>query len=103
MRIKAITIFILSSLLIIMGCSTKNSDNPFDPRNGDSISSLSGFKSSDSVDSSSPEGEELVNFKWGEHTGELKYLNISIEYLDYFYTDNEGYPVYYIGLPMRYR
>lgn len=105
MKIRINFIIILLSgiaLFLINSCSTKDAVNPLDPRN-QNISSIGGYKSTEAIDSESEEAEEIVNFKWGKHTGELKYLDISIEYLDYFYTDEEGYPVYYIGLPMRYR
>jgi len=40
---------------------------------------------------------------WGDHNGELEFLTIEIEYINpYFYTA-EGYPGYYIGLPMCYQ
>jgi len=100
MRAKIIFSFLILAF-VILGCSSKGAENLLDPRNG--IETESRFSLTRSVDANSQEGEELVNFKWGEHNGELKYLKISIEYLDYFYKDEGGYPVYYIGLPMRYK
>jgi len=102
-----ISVLIGISLLIFIGCSAKEAVNPLDYRNDngsvDGVAVSSGFSGSRTIDADSEEGQELVLFKWGEHTGELKYLNISIKYFDYFYTDSDGYPVFYIGYPMRYQ
>lgn len=37
---------------------------------------------------------------FGKHIGELKQLQISVVYTNFFYRDAQGYPVYYIGAPM---
>lgn len=107
---KTLSVLIIFAFLFLIGCSTKEAVNPLDSRNSsddtpnaDSVESSSGFEGTRTISGDSEEGEELVNFKWGEHKGELQYLDISIEYLDYFYTDADGYPVYYIGYPMRYQ
>ena len=106
MKFKNIFILLIAaSLMLFSACSSENPLNPSDARNGggaESTGIVSDFASR-GVDSSSEEGQEAVHFKWGEHTGELKYLDISIEYLDYYGNTGEGYPIYYIGLPMRYK
>ncbi len=109
MKFKSIlSILVIIAFLFFIGCSAKDAVNPLDSRNqtealdADTAESL-GFSGTRTVDSDSDEGQELVHFKWGEHVGELKYLNVSIEYLDYYFTDPGGYPGYYIGLPMRYQ
>jgi hypothetical protein len=97
-------LLLIMLILGLIGCGEKAAKNPLDPRNETFISdSLSGFNVTRGVDASSEEGKEIVNFKWGEHIGELKCLEISITYLDYFFVDENGYPVYFIEYPMRYQ
>lgn len=110
MRLNNILIsIVIISLLMFTGCSTKSPNNPLDSRN-DTLGedTIPVFKVTRAVDSDSEEGQEHINFKWGEHKGELKYLDISIEYFDYHGTDTNGYPIYYIDPysiypPMRYK
>ncbi len=99
-----LSLMVILSLFFFLGCSSENPVNPSDARNnGANGAGGDVIFSSRTVNANSDEGEEHVKFKWGEHTGELQYLDISVEYLDYFYNDAEGYPVYYIGYPMRYK
>jgi hypothetical protein len=105
MKIRNILALILVTSLVFVSCNSREAINPFDSRNAlgnDGNASLP-YSISRGVDSKSKEGNDHVNFKWGEHTGELNKLDFSIEYLDHFGTIAGGYVIYYIGVPMRYR
>ncbi len=98
-----LSLMIIFALFFFLGCSSEKALNPLDARNNGASGGDASFTSR-AVNANSDEGEEHVKFKWGEHIGELKYLDISIEYLDYDgRIDAEGYPIYYIGEAMRYK
>jgi len=111
--IKLGFILFILSLLIFIGCSAQAPINPLDARNSGALQNDSVTVSEPAllsptraVGSDSEEGKEIeeeLNFNWGDHTGELEYLDITIEYLDYFGIRDDGYVIFYIGQPMRYR
>ncbi len=96
---------VVALLLVIAGCSQSFPTAPGDS-GGDVISLRNtSIGIEETVDkNSNPDSADIGNVDgWGDHTGELQFLVVEIEYVNpYFYTA-EGYPGYYIGLPMCYQ
>ena len=107
---KLLFLVIPLAVVIVVGCSRSY---PTAPGAGDDSSSALrkdsvgiddiGLGSEDLGGDTNPYGQGGNPEGWGEHEGELNFLEIEIEYINpYFYTE-DGYPGYYIGLPMCFR
>ncbi len=102
---------VMSLLLLIAGCSQSSPTAPL-AEEGQVISLRNtsiglegnlGLGSEDLGEEQGPYGQGGNPDGWGEHVGELQFLVVEIIYVDpYFYTE-DGYPGYYIGLPMCYQ